>query len=84
MVGDEDELENKNESDDGGTRGGKPKTCVDVLLVHKVSKQEENEEEVHLGTCGIECVCVCVCVHVCGHKTKEGINCEQVSQPVKD
>ena len=62
MVGDEDELENKNESNDGGTRGGKPKTCVDVLLVHKVSKHEENEKEVYLDTCGVVCVCVCVCV----------------------
>lgn len=62
-VGDEDELEDKNESDDGGTGGGEPKTCVDILLMHKVPKHEEDEKEVHLcmrerGRGG----------RVCGHK----------------
>lgn len=66
-------MEDKNESDDGGTGGGESKTCVDVLLMHKVSKHEEYEKEVYLCTGRGGRVCVVTI------KMEEKINCEQAS-----
>ena len=48
MVGDEDELEDKDEPNDGRTGGRKPEAGVDILLVQEVPKHEECQKEVHL------------------------------------
>lgn len=48
IVGDEDELKDEDESDEGGPGGREAKTGVHILLLHEEAKHDQAQEDVDL------------------------------------